>query len=318
MGARVKIDGHAIDLSNRDKLFFPEAGLTKGAIVAYYERIADTMLPHLRRYGVSMQRFPDGIQGKSFYHKDTPEHFPTWIQRVDFPRRKGGRFKAPVVDSKAALVYLADQAVLTHHLYLARTDDLEHPDKMIYDLDPPEKAARSALARQAALDMRDVLGELDLQAWVQTTGSKGFHVVVPLDRRADFEEVRAFAQDTALLLARRRPERYTVEQRKDKRKGRVFLDTLRNAYGATAVAPYAVRGRPGAPVATPLDWHEVQRGAAPGRWTVTNMFKRLAQKEDPWAHLMRHARSLSRRREPLKDLLDRETPLPDEKKSGAD
>ena len=318
MGARMKIDGHAIELSNRDKLFFPEAGLPKGAIVAYYERIADTMLPHLRRYAVSMQRFPDGIRGESFYNKDTPDHFPSWIRRVDFPRRKGGRFKAPVVDSKAALVYLADQGVLTHHLYLARTDDLEHPDRMIYDLDPPESATRAALARQAALDMRDILGELDLPAWVQTTGSKGFHVVVPLDRQADFEAVRAFAEDTALLLARRQPERYTVEQRTSKRKGRVFLDTLRNAYGATAVAPYAVRGLPGAPVATPLDWHEVERGASPRHWTVTTMFKRLAQKEDPWAHLMRHACSLSRRRRRLEDLLDRENPLPGVKEDGAD
>ena len=314
----MKIDGHVIELSRRDKVFFADAGLTKGDVVDYYGRIAETMLPHLERYAVSMERFPDGIHGESFYHKDTPDYFPAWIRRVHFPKREGGSFKAPVVDSKAALVFLADQGVLTHHLYLARTDDLEHPDKMIYDLDPPQNATNSALARRAALDMRDVLQELDLEAWVQTTGSKGFHLLVPLDRRAGFEDVRAFAQDVALLLARRKPDRYTVEQRKKRRQGRVFLDTLRNTYGATAVAPYSVRGLCGAPVATPLDWQEVERGASPRHWSITNIFRRLAQKEDPWAHLVRHSRSLSGRRGRLEDLLAREEPLSGEKRDGAD
>lgn len=314
----MKIGGHVIELSRRQKVFFGDAGLTKGDVVDYYGRIADTMLPHLKRYAVSMQRFPDGIHGESFYHKDTPDYFPAWIRRVDFPKREGGSFKAPVVDSKAALVFLADQGVLTHHLYLARTDNLEYPDKMIYDLDPPPNATQSAPARQAALDLREVLHELDLEGWVQTTGSKGFHVLVPLDRRAAFEEVRAFAEGVARLLARRQPDRYTVAQRKQKRRGRVFLDTLRNAYGATAVAPYSVRGLPGAPVATPLDWQEVERGASPRHWSISNIFRRLAQKEDPWARLVRHARSLARRRGCLENLLDRERPLPGEKKGGAD
>lgn len=302
----MKIDGHRIDIKNRDKVFFPEAGLTKGDVIDYYASVAATMVPHMKRYGVSMQRFPDGLDGESFYNKDAPGHFPEWIRTVNFPKREGGSFNAPVVDSQAALVYLADQAVLTHHLYLSRTDDLTRPDKMIYDLDPPVDTRDDAGVRQAARDIRKVLRELDLDAWVQATGSKGFHVVVPLDRSAGFDEVRRFAGDVARLLAARRPERYTLEQRKDKRRGRIFLDKLRNAYGATAVAPYSVRARPGATVATPLDWEEIDAGAAPGGWTIESIPRRLAHKKDPWFGLMRHARSLGRRRQMLDDLLRRQ------------
>jgi bifunctional non-homologous end joining protein LigD len=308
----MQIDGHEIAMSNRDKVFFPDSGLTKGDLIDYYIRVADTMLPHMKRYGASMQRYPDGLDGESFYNKDTPDYFPDWIETVNFPKREGGSFDAPIVDSKAALAYLADQAVLTHHLYLARTDDLEHPDKMIYDLDPPEGTEQFDAVRQAALDIRDVMAELDLEAWVQTTGSKGFHVVVPLDRSAGFDEVRGFAHDVALLLVRRRPDVYALEQRKKDRGGRIFLDMLRNAYGATSVAPYAVRARPTAPVATPVDWHEVEAGASPRDWTMQSIPNRLARKNDPWAGLMRHARSITSRREDLDSLLDREKPAEEE------
>jgi len=308
----MNIDGHEIDVSNRGKIFFPDAGLTKGDLVDYYERVAETMVPHMRRYGVSMQRFPDGLKGEGFFNKDAPDYFPDWIRTVTFPRREGGSFRAPIVDSKAALVYLASQAVITPHLYLSPADNLEHPDKMVYDLDPPEDTEDFAAVRQAALDIRDVMEELEVQAWVQTTGSKGFHVVVPLDGSLGFDEVRQFAHDVALLLVRRREDRYTLEQHKEKRKGRIFMDMLRNSYGATSVAPYAVRARPGAPVATPLEWREVEGGASPRDWSIRNLPNRLAQKEDPWRHIMRHAFSIASRREKLDAMLDQEEPAQEE------
>jgi bifunctional non-homologous end joining protein LigD len=308
----MKIGGHEIDISNRDKVFFPDAGLTKGDVIDYYADVAEVMVPHMKRYGVSMQRFPDGLQGGSFYNKDAPDYFPDWIKTVNFPKEEGGSFNAPIVDSKAALVYMADQAVLTPHLYLARTDDLRHPDKMIYDLDPPEGTEDFDLVREAALDIRSVMDALDLMAWVQTTGSKGYHVVIPLDRSADFDEVRQFAHDVALVLVRRHEEKYTLEQRKKKRRERIFLDVLRNSYGATTVAPYGVRARPGAPVATPLDWDELKTGADPQEWTIENISDRLAQKDDPWSGMMRHARSLSSRREDLDEMLDAEEPAVEE------
>lgn len=308
----MRIGRRRIDISNREKVFFPDAGLTKGDLIDYYERVAGTMLPHMRRYGVSMQRFPDGLPGDGFYHKNAPAHFPDWIPTVRIPKREGGSFQAPVVDSKAALVYLADQAVVTPHLYLSRTDDLEHPDRMIYDLDPPGHGDDSDAVRRAALDVREVMEELELPAWVQTTGSKGFHVVVPLDRSLSFDEVRGFARDAALLLVRRQPERYTLEQRKTRRRGRVFLDVLRNAYGATVVAPYAVRARPGAPVAAPVEWWEVERGVSPRAWTMKSVPGRLRRRRDPWRDLMRHGRSLRSPRPILDGLLERERPVAEE------
>lgn len=309
----MQIGDHVIDISNRDKVFFPDVGLTKGDLVDYYHEISDTMIPHMQHYGVSMQRFPDGLKGDGFYNKDTPDYFPEWIRTVNIPKREGGSFDAPIVDSTAALVYLANQAVLTPHLYLSRADNLEHPDRLIYDLDPPEGTEDYGAVRGAALALRDLLGELDLETWVQTTGSKGFHIVVPLDPDMEFDAVRKFAYSTALLLVRRQPDLYTLEQRKSKRKGRIFLDTLRNSYGATSVAPYAVRARPGAPVATPLDWHEVERGASPRDWTVLNMRNRLAQKEDPWEGLMRRTHSLKGRRQELQELLEDEERAAEEK-----
>ncbi|MFW5866815.1 MAG: non-homologous end-joining DNA ligase [Armatimonadota bacterium] len=308
----MKIGGHEIDISSRDKVFFPDAGLTKGDVIDYYESVADTMVPHMKRYGVSMQRFPDGLEGGSFYNKDTPDYFPDWIKRVTVPKREGGSYDAPIVDSRAALVYMANQAVLTPHLYLARTDDLRHPDRMIYDLDPPEGTADFSSVRQAALDIREVMDDLDLMPWVMTTGSKGYHLVIPLDRSADFDEVREFAHDVALVLVRRHEDTYTLQQRKNKRGERVFLDVLRNSYGATAVAPYAVRAREGAPVATPISWDELEGGADPREWTIESVPDRLAQKGDPWAGMMRHARSVGSRRADLDEMLDDEDEVEEE------
>ncbi len=308
----MKIGRRSIDISNRDKVFFPEVGVTKGDLIAYYSWVAAIMLPHVKRYGVSMERYPDGLSGEGFYNKDAPDYFPDWIHTVEFPKREGGSFDAPVIDCKATLIYLADQAMITPHLYLARSDNLEHPDKMIYDLDPPEGTRDFHAVREAALDLRDVMRELGLTPWVQTTGSKGFHVVVALDRDEAFESVRRFAHDLALLLVRRHEDKYTLEQRKNKRKGRIFLDVLRNSYGATAVAPYAVRTRPSATVATPVDWDEVEGGASPRDWTLKSIPRRLDQKGDPWSGLMRHAQSLGNRRDALESMLQHVEPAREE------
>jgi len=300
----MKIGQHEIEISNREKVFFPDVGVTKGDLIDYYHRIADTMLPHIKHYGLSMQRFPDGLKGKHWYEKDSPDYFPDWIDRVNVPKREGGSFNAPVITNQAGLVFLAEQAVITMHSYLSRTDDLEHPDKFIYDIDPPENTEDFQAVREAALDLHTLLDELDLRNWVQTTGSKGFHVIIPLDRSWRFDQVRDFAKDVSRVLVQRDKEKYTLEQRKDKRKGRIYLDNNRNAYGATAVAPYAVRARSEAPVATPLDWDEVQSGANPRDWTVKNLFKRLGQKKDPCQGMMRHQQSLESRKDKLHKLLD--------------
>ena len=308
----MKFNSHEIEISNREKVFFPEVELTKGDLIDYYADIAEVMVPHLKRYPVSLQRFPDGVDGEGWYAKDAQDYFPAWIERVKFPKKEGGSFDAPVVNSKAGLVYLADQAAITFHTYLARTDDLEHPDKMVYDLDPPEGTEDFDAVRFAALKLSDALSELDLQAWVQTTGSKGFRVVIPLDREWGFDKVRDFADKLSLLLVRRYPKKLTQEHRKKKRGKRIYMDTYRNSYGATSVAPYSVRARPEASVATPVTWDEVQSGVNPRDWTVKNINSRLGQKEDPWKGMMRHAVSLVSRQEKLNELLNQEEPAEEE------
>lgn len=300
----MEIEGHDIQLKHLDKVFFPKPGLTKGDLVTYYQTVAPVMVPLIKDHPISMQRFPDGLKGEGFFNKDTPDYFPDWIRRVPFPKREGGRFDAPVIDSAAVLVFLANQAVITPHLYLSRVDDLEHPDRMIYDLDPPHEDRDYSGVRKAALDIRGVMEELDLKCWVQTTGSHGFHVVIPLDRSMTFDEVREFAQDVSRLLIQRNEGVYTLEDHIGERKGRIFLDTLRNSYGATAVAPYAVRARPEASVATPVDWAEVEAGVNPRDWTIQNLPQRLATREDPWKELSAHPQHLQSRWEKLRNLLN--------------
>ena len=309
----MKINQHEIEISNREKVFFPKVGVTKGDLIDYYQEMAETMLPHIKRYGLSMQRFPDGLKGDGWYEKDAPDYFPDWIDKVKVPKREGGSFNAPVINSSAGLVYLANQAVVTLHTYLARADDLEHPDKMVYDLDPPEDTQDYAAVREAALALHALLDELDLSNWVQTTGSQGFHVLVPLDQALAFDAVRDFSEDVARILVRRNEDKFTLAHRKKNRANRIYLDTNRNSYGATSVAPYAVRARPEASIATPLDWDEVRSGANPRDWTVENIFNRLGQRDDPWLGMMRHQQSLESRKEALQALLEKEVPAEEEK-----
>jgi bifunctional non-homologous end joining protein LigD len=300
----MEIDGRNVDISNREKVFFPDSSLTKGDVIDYYMSVADNILPHLKNHGISMQRFPDGLDGEGFYNKDKPDYFPDWIETIEFPKEAGGSFNAPIVQNKAALAYLANQAVLTPHLYLSRIDDLKVPDRLVFDLDPPEDTKKFDAVRDAALDIRNILEELDLKGWIQTTGSMGFHIHVPVIREFAFDEAKQFAHDLALLVARRNENKYTIEQREEKRNGRIFIDYFRNSYGATSVAPYAVRARKGASVAAPIEWKEVEEGTSPPDWTIQNMPNRMARKEDPWSDMMKHARSIRKRRQKLTNMLE--------------
>jgi bifunctional non-homologous end joining protein LigD len=208
-----------------------------------------------------------------------------------------------VCDNAATLVYLANQAVITPHVWLSRADKLEFPDRLVLDLDPPGEDVE--LVRWAALTARDFLRrELDLQPWVMSTGSRGVHLCVPLDRTANFDEVRKFAHEAAELLARRHPDRLTIEARKNKRGQRVFIDALRNSYAATTVAAYAVRALPGAPVAAPLDWAEVEaEDFHPQRYNLKTMQQRSESELSPWAAWPKHGVSLEKVRELLQRVL---------------
>ena len=282
---------YAVKLSNEDKTFFPDDGITKGDVVEYYREVADAMVPHLRRRPLVMQRFPDGIGKGGFFHKAAPDHFPDWIERFSVKKEGGGRVDHVVCSNAAALVYVANYGCITLHLWPSRTDRIHNPDQMIFDLDPPgEDFARAV---DAAHGMRELLGELRLPAYIKTTGGKGLHVVVPLDRSESFDAVRAFARDVAKLLASRDPDNLTLEVRKEKRKGRLFLDVGRNAYAQHAVAPYSLRPRAGAPIATPIEWDELNGRLRPSSFTIKTVLDRLSNGVDPWHGMARRARSLT-------------------------
>jgi bifunctional non-homologous end joining protein LigD len=287
----VRVGQYIVNISNVDKVMFPEDGITKGDLVEYYMRIAETMVPHMEGRPISMQRFPEGIHGEWFFEKEAPEYFPDWITRVRVEKKEGGSQYQIVVDKAATLAYLANQACITPHIWLSRADRIHNPDKMIFDLDPPDGSFEPV--REAATHLREVLEGVGLVPFVMTTGSRGLHVVVPLDRGEGFDSVRGFSQHVAERLSRENPDRFTTEGRIEKRGGRLFLDTMRNAYAQTSVSPYAVRARPGAPVATPLEWDELEdRSLNSQSYNVGNIFRRLGQKQDPWRGIMKHARSL--------------------------
>jgi len=288
---RVTIGRHRIELSNLDKVLFPDDGYTKQDLLDHYRAVGTVALPHYRGRPLSMHRFPDGIDHEGFFQKDVPDYFPRWVHRVTLAKQDG-RVSYVVADDEATLAYLANQACITPHLFLSRRDRPHHPDRLVFDLDPPGEDFEPV--RRAARLVRDALEEVDLPCFLQTTGSRGVHVVVPLDRSASFDAARTFAHDLARRVAARHADELTVAQRKSKRRGRVFLDYLRNAYGQTAVAPYAVRAIAGAPVATPLDWSELgDRRLHAQRYTIGNIRRRLAQRDDPWADIARHGHSIA-------------------------
>ena len=287
----MRVGDREIELSNLDKVLFPESGLTKRDLIEYYRRIAERALPYYRDRPLSMQRFPDGITKEGFFQKQVPEYFPDWVERVELPKQDGAVTHV-IANTQATLVYLAQQGCVTLHLALSRRDKPDYPDRLIFDLDPPDDDFTKI--QDAASKLNQLLGELDLPSFVQTTGSRGLHVMVPLDGSADFDVVRDFARAMAERLAQRHPDALTVEQRKSNRGRRVFLDYLRNAYGQTAVAPYAVRSIEGAPVATPLRWDEVgAHGLTARKYTIENIFRRLAQIDDPWSSLSHQACAVS-------------------------
>ena len=279
-----------ISIQRPDKVLFPDAGITKLDLAEYYARIEDTVLKHYRDRALSMHRYPDGIESEGFFQKSIPKHFPDWIERATLPREDGDVTHV-LANASGTLAYLADQGCITPHLSLSRVDRPDHPDRMIIDLDPSDEDFEKI--RCAALHVREALEEIALPSFVQTTGSRGLHVVVPLNRDVGFDTVRKFSHALCRKIAEREPDLMTTAKHKNQRGKRVFLDDLRNAYGQTAVAPYAVRARPGAPVATPLEWHELKHSELNAQsYRIENLFRRLAQIEDPWKNIARHAARL--------------------------
>ncbi|MBP7569695.1 MAG: non-homologous end-joining DNA ligase [Acidobacteria bacterium] len=279
-------------ITHPDKVLFPDDGITKGELAAYYEGVAPVMLPHLRGRPITMDRYPAGIGRPGFLQKNVVKGFPAWLKRVEVPK-KGGTVHHPLAGDMQSLLWLANQNSITPHVWTSRLPDLRRPDLCVFDLDPSDEDLDAL--RAAALALRDLLQELGLPAWVKTSGSKGFHLVVPLDRKTGFDEVAAFASGVGSMLVARHPARLTQAFSKADRGGRILVDTGRNAMGATFAAAYAVRAKPGAPVSAPCTWAEIERRTVgPRSFTLRTMADRLAEVGDLWADLPRRGRSLRR------------------------
>jgi bifunctional non-homologous end joining protein LigD len=298
-------------ITHPDKVMFPEDGITKGEMAAYYEAIAPLMLPHLRARPITMERFPNGIGEKGFLQKNVEKGFPNWLERVDAPK-KDGVVHYVIAKDVRSLLWVVNQNTITLHVWTARAPELFYPDICVFDLDPSDDHTASAergrsgppALRHTALALRDLLDELGLSAWIKTSGSKGYHIVVPLDGKSDSGVVSHFAHNVGALLVTRDPEHLTQEFSKADRGGRILIDTGRNGYGATFAAAYAVRPKPGAPISAPCTWDELSSGeVGPRTFTLRTMQARVEAVGDVWVDMRMKKRSLKQPMERLQALV---------------
>ena len=296
-------DTQAAVITHPDKLMFPDGGITKGDLAAYYERVAPVMLPHLRGRPLTMERYPQGIGAKGFWQKDVSKGFPDWLQRVDVPK-KDGVVHHPVITDLRSLMWVTNQNTITHHVWGSRLPDLNYPDLCVFDLDPSTDDVPSV--RAAAIGLRDLLEKLGLPSWIKTTGGKGFHIIVPMDGHTPMGTVVRFANAVGSFFVSLAPDRLTQEFSKADRRGRIYVDTGRNGYSATFAAAYTVRAKPGAPVSAPCTWKEVERGeVSPDTFTLRNMSARIEKVGDLWGDVRKRGRSLKQPMEKLRRLFPR-------------
>lgn len=290
----IKVGKYTVQITNPDKILFPKAKIKKIELVEYYRKIAPIMVPHLKNKPLTMNRYPNGIAKPMFYQKDAPDFFPEYMAMQPVKRSSGGTITYAMINNQASLVYIGNY-VCVPHVWLSKAPKLNYPNRMIFDLDPSPGVTFQEV-KWAAGELNGLLQLLGLPTFLMTTGSRGLHVVVPLKQTMLFDDVRAFAQEIAHHLIQMHPKKLTLEIRKNKRGKRIFLDTLRNAWAATAVAPYGVRAKAGAPVATPLEWNELSRLQSSQKYTIKTIFQRIARKGDIWQHINKKALTLTNAR----------------------
>jgi bifunctional non-homologous end joining protein LigD len=278
-----------IEYTNLDQIMFPESNLTKEGVIEYYNAVAPVMLLHTRNHPLVMQRFPRGIDHESFYQKEVPDYFPEWFSKKQIRLKQGGYRFFGVIQKKDDLLYLANQAVITPHLWLSTAEKPRYPDRLIFDLDPSREDLD--LLHEVAVYVRKILEERNLQSYIMTTGSRGFHIVVPLVQNRTFTVVRNFAKQIAQEVVAAYPKHCTIEMSKEKRGHKMFIDYLRNGYGQTGVAPYALRALPGAPVATPIEWNELKKTDSQ-RYNIHTILQRIQKKGDAWKTMHKHPQEL--------------------------
>ena len=299
---KIKVGRYSVDITHPEKILFGKSGFTKQDFIDYYLTIAPTMLPHVMDRPISMQRFPQGIHEEIFFQKDAADYFPSWIQRFPVAKQAGGSVNYVVINKPATLIYLANQACVPH-IWLSTTGNVHKPDRLIFDVDPPDEHSFDKV-QIVARYLKEILDALDLPSFYMLTGSRGAHVVIPLKRNHTFDETRTFARDIAELLAQQFPKLITVDVRKSKRGKRIFLDWLRNGFGATAVAPYAIRALEGAPIAAPVTWQELQKkGMFSQKYTIQNIMKRINKNDDIWHNIDKHAVTLKKAQKKLEKVI---------------
>jgi bifunctional non-homologous end joining protein LigD len=287
-----------VEVSRPDKVLFADDGITKLEFVEYYADVADAMLPFARGHPVAMLRMPNGIGGQRFFQKQAPDYFPDFIPRVEIPKAKGTT-TYPICDTAEAIVYVASQACIEFHLLPVLAGKLGFTDRMVFDFDPSVDDFGGV--KRAAHLLKDLLDEIGLASYVMTSGSRGLHVWVPL-KDTPMDDVHQFVNDVADVVVKRDPDLLTTEFMKEARGDRIYFDVGRNRPAQHAVAPYSTRAKPGAPVATPLDWDEVDdKKLGPQSYNLRNVRERLA-KTDPWRDMRKHAKSLSPARKALDSL----------------
>jgi bifunctional non-homologous end joining protein LigD len=277
-------------ITHPEKVLFPDDGITKGELAAYYESVAPFMIPHISGRPITMERYPRGIGEEGFFHKSVSKGFPAWLERIDVPKNDGV-VHHPLVNDLRSLLWITNQNCITPHVWTSRAPDLYFPDICVFDLDPSIDDAE--MLRTAALGLKGFLLELGLASWVKTTGSKGFHIAIPIDGKTDKGEVSRFAHTVGRILTRHAPDLFTQEFSKADRGDRILLDTGRNEYSATFAAVYAVRAKRGAPVSAPCRWEEIEtRSVTPGSFVLRGMEERIAGIGDLWGDMWENRQSL--------------------------
>lgn len=280
----VEIEGRELSVSNLDKVLYPEVGFTKAEVIDYYVRVAPAMLAHLERRGVTLRRYPNGVEGTSFFEKRCPDHRPDWVGTALGPGDRKGGIGYCVIDSVPALAWAANMAALEIHAPMARAPEIDSPTMVVFDLDPGAPATIVDCCR-VALEIRDVLHDLSLETWPKTSGSKGLQLYLPLNSPHTHEHASSFALAVAQLLEKRDRERVTSVMKKSLRPGKVFVDWSQNSFHKTTVAVYSLRARPRPTVSTPVTWEEVEAGAAGEElsFTAPEVLERVAALGDLFA-----------------------------------
>jgi bifunctional non-homologous end joining protein LigD len=276
-----------VKLSHPEKVLFPADGITKADLAAYYEAVAPAMVPHTKGRPMNLWRWNNGIDRDVVVQQAIPKGAPQWVATVEVPRRRGGDVVHAMADDADTLRWLAQVNCITPHVWTSRADRLDRPDRIIFDLDPPDEGVEFDLIRGGALALGEHLRSLGLEPYAMTSGSRGIHVLAPLRRTKPHDEVRQWAAEIGVAVAEEQAT-LTTDWRKNKREGRILIDTARNTYAQTTVAPYAVRAKPGAPVATPLRWEELEDPELRANsYTVATIPARLESLGDPWEGLGR-------------------------------